>query len=43
VRGFLYGLPWLLLALLGLIGLGIFVAFVVSMIRKTWRQFGPGA
>jgi hypothetical protein len=40
VRGFLYGLPWLLL---GLIGLGIFVAFVVSMIRKTWRQFGPGA
>jgi len=43
VDGFLYGLPWVLLALLGLIGFGIFVAFVASMIRTTWRQFGPGS
>jgi hypothetical protein len=41
-RGIAYGFPWVLVAVLGLIGFALFVAFVASMIRKTWRQFGPG-
>jgi hypothetical protein len=42
-RGFAYALPWVIVAVLGLVEFGIFVAFVASMIRKTWRQFGPGS
>lgn len=38
MRSFLYALPWLLIYLAMLGGLVVFIAFVVSMVKKTLRR-----